>query len=205
MTPYVPIVFWTILSLGPIPIWHLLFHALLPAWKRSPRAFYGAGAGLWILFLPISRHLASGSSLLFVPSPPVKMLCLAVGVAMSLIALWSIWTLTPPRFFLWAALRPEENRPERIRRGPYRFAAHPTYLAMIITVASSFVASGEVVLLGAFAVIGSLLTVVMVLEQRELKARLDGSLVQPQPAPVDTEANRLISGSLPPTISGHPR
>lgn len=183
MTPHVPIVFWTILSLGPIPIWHLLFHAFLPCWKRTPWAFYGAGAGLWGLFLPIALRLASGSSVLFVPPPAAKLLCLGVGLAMCLIALWSIRTLTPRRFFLWAALRPEQNPPERIRRGPYRVAAHPTYLAMIVTVASSFLASGEAVLLGAFGAIGSLLTVVMVLEQRELKARLDGTFVRPPAGP----------------------
>lgn len=176
----VTIVFWTILSLGPIPLWHLLLHSFLPLWKKSPWAFYGAATSLWGLFVPLSHELACRSWSLFMPSGAVKLFCLCVGVAAFLIALWSIQTLTPRRFFAWAVLHPETNPPELIRRGPYRFTAHPTYLAILVAVGSSFLASGEVVLLGAFLAMGLLLALVVVLEHRELRTRLNASVPSPE-------------------------
>lgn len=173
MKPTVALVFWTLFMLGPVPLWHLLLHAALPFWRRHPRAFYGASVAVWALFFPLSTELGSGSSALFTPAAGVKGLCLAAGIAALLVSAWSIQALTPRRFFLWATLRPDEHPPVLVRRGPYRFAAHPTYLSMLVASAASFLASGEAVLLGAFFVMGALLTLVIVLEQRELRARLD--------------------------------
>jgi len=196
MTSPVPLVFWTILALGPIPIWHLLLHAGLPFWKRHPRAFYGAAAAVWALFLPLSQHLAARSSPLFVATGGVKLLCLGTGIVSFLVALWSIKTLTPSRFFLWAVLRPREHPPVLIRRGPYRFTAHPTYVAMIVAVASSFLASGEVVLLGACGAMALLLTLVATLEQQELRARLSGSFASsPDRAPAAAALAPLAMGT----------
>lgn len=177
-TTPVALVFWMVFALGPIPLWHLLLHSFLPFWRRSPRAFYGAAGVLWGLFLPFSHRLAGWSSAIFVPSDGVKLVCLGVGIASSLVALWSIKTLTPRRFFVWAVLRPGDRPPELIRRGPYRFVAHPTYLAMIAAVAASFLASGEIALLGTFVAMGLLLARVIVLEQRELTSRLKASLAR---------------------------
>jgi protein-S-isoprenylcysteine O-methyltransferase Ste14 len=175
MKPTVALVFWTLFTLGPIPIWHLLLHAALPFWRRHPWIFYGASAVVWALFFPLSSELGSGSSALFSPVAGVKWICLAAGVAALLVSGWSIVTLTPRRFFLWATLRPEESPPVLIRRGPYRFAAHPTYLSMLVAAAASFLASGEAVLLGTFFAMSVLLTLVIVLEQRELRSRLSAS------------------------------
>jgi len=171
MSQPVAIAFITILLLGPIPLWHLLLHAVLPAWRRSPSAFYVLAAVLWALFVPVSEHLAETSPRLFVPPPGVvgTGLCLS-GVAF-LVFVWSAATLTPRRFFVWAALRPRKGDEERILRGPYRYTAHPTYVAIVIAAASNFLASGQAVLLGAAAVLGVLLGIVAVLEQRELQAR----------------------------------
>lgn len=167
-----PIVFWTILSLGPVPVWHLLLHLFLPFWRRRPWACYAAAPVVVALFVPLADHLSGLPWVLFTPPDWVQLLCLGIGIAAFLVALWSIHSLTPRGFFAWAALRPDASPPERIRRGPYRFADHPAYLSIIVALASSFLASGEVVLLAAFVAISLLLALVMVLEQRELKARL---------------------------------
>jgi protein-S-isoprenylcysteine O-methyltransferase Ste14 len=170
----VAIIFWTLLSLGPIPIWHLLLHLFLPFWKRHPWGFYAAGAALWGLFVPISHELADESTALFETGHWIKLACLGAVVLAFGIAVWSIVVLTPRRFFVWATLRPDTAPPVLIRRGPYRFAAHPTYLAIIAVVAATFLASGELVLLAATGAMASLLMLVMVLERRELQARLAG-------------------------------
>ena len=184
MTVPVPLVFWTILVLGPIPFWHLLLHLFLPSWKRRPRAFYGAAGVLWVSFLPLAHRLAHHSSPLFTPPPELRLACLVASLAAFGVAAWSMVALTPSRFFLWAVLRPQETPAEWIRSGPYRYTAHPCYLAMVATAASSFLASGEAVLAVALGVLGTLLVVVGVLEQRELQARLKSPPAQRGAAPV---------------------
>ena len=168
----VPIVFWTVVGLGPIPFWHLLLHGALPFWRRHPRAFYGSAACLGVAFVPLARALASGSWTLFAAPAGIKPFCIAVSLLGLGVWVWSIATLTPRRFFAWAVLRPEETPAERIQSGPYRFTAHPCYVAMVATVAASFLASGELVLAVALGAMTLLLILVSLLEQRELKARL---------------------------------
>jgi protein-S-isoprenylcysteine O-methyltransferase Ste14 len=172
MNPAIAIAFATIFFLGPIPAWHLILHAFLPAWKRSPRAYYLLAAIVWALFGPLSWILARRSPLLFEPAREVRVLGLGVSGVAFLVALWSMATLSPRRFFMWAALRPDLSPPERILRGPYRFTAHPTYVAIVAATLSNFLASGSALLLGAVPAMALLLAVVSVLEQRELTERL---------------------------------
>jgi protein-S-isoprenylcysteine O-methyltransferase Ste14 len=176
----VALAFFTIAFLGPIPLWHLLLHAFLPAWRLRPRAFYVLAAAVWVLFVPLSWHLAAVSPCVFVPSPWMAGTGFALSGAAFLVFLWCVATLTPRRFFAWAALRPGPDDLRRIVRGPYRVAAHPCYCALVLTVASHGLASGQAVLLGAAVVIGVLLAGVAVLEQRELSARRSPSLPVPE-------------------------
>lgn len=169
----VPLIFWTVLGFGPIPFFHLLLHGALPFWRRHPRAFYGSAAALWSAFVPLAVVLASESWTLFVPPAGVKPVCLAVSLLGLGIWGWSVATLTPRRFFAWAVLRPDATAAEWIRSGPYRFTAHPCYLAMVATVGATFVASGEVVLAAALGAMAVLLTIVGLLEKRELNARVN--------------------------------
>ncbi|RPH50517.1 MAG: hypothetical protein EHM91_01970 [Planctomycetota bacterium] len=168
----VPLIFWTVVGLAPIPFWHLLLHGALPFWRRHPGGFYASAAALWAAFVPLAYALASESWTLFDPPSGVKPICLAVSLLGLGVWLWSMATLTPRRFFAWAVLRPEETPAEWIRSGPYRFTAHPCYVALVATTAATFLASGEVVLVGMLAAMAVLLAVVGVLEQRELKTRL---------------------------------
>jgi len=174
MSQSVQIAFYSLFLLGPVPVWHLMLHAFLPVWKRSPGAFYAAAAAVWALFAPLSWVLAENSPQLFVPEPWAIWTGLSLCAAASLVSVWSIVTLTPKRFFLWTVLRPEK-KPELIRSGPYRYLAHPTYLAIVVTAASNFLASGHASLLAAGVAITMLLAMVVVLEQRELSARMAAS------------------------------
>jgi len=193
-----PLVFWVVLGLGPIPFWHLLLHAALPFWKRRPLAFYGSAAALWTLFLPLASWLASASSPLFVPSAGMKLACLVESFLGLGVWIWSVAALSPKRFFGWAVLRPDDVKPLLIRSGPYRFAAHPSYFALLATVASSFLASGEAVLLGALFGMAVLLAAVVILEQRELRARLTSSGGRPQEATAAAGSPRSTTApSLP--------
>ena len=167
----VALAFFTIAGLGPIPLWHLLLHAFLPAWRLRPRAFYALAAALWVLFVPLAWHLAAVSPRVFVPSPWMARTGFALSGAAFLVFLWCVATLTPRRFFVWAALRPRPGDAQRIVRGPYRYTAHPSYCGIVLTVAAHGLASGQAVLLGAAVVIGLLLVAVAALEQRELSGR----------------------------------
>jgi protein-S-isoprenylcysteine O-methyltransferase Ste14 len=190
MTPPVVITFLTLYFLGPIPAWHFLLHAFLPAWRKSPRAYYLLAAAVWALFVPLAWLLAKTSPLLFLASRGVRMLGLGVSGAALGLAVWSMATLTPRRFFMWAVLRPRESPPERILRGPYRFTAHPTYLAILAASASNFLASGSAALLGVTAALSVLLPVVAVLEQRELSERLETPLPGRLLAPPSLSSSR---------------
>ena len=167
--------FWSLLAFGPVPIWHLLFHSFLAAWKRRPAAFYGVCALTGALFVPVSLHLARSSSQLFTPSKELQLACLGVAVLTAGLAAWSILALTPQRFFLWAVLRPDQVRPTRIVSGPYRFLRHPAYFALVLTTAAGFAASGEAVVLGQLAAMALILLRVAGLERRELEARVDAT------------------------------
>ena len=167
--------FWTLVVFGPIPFWHLAFHSFLPAWKRRPAAFYALCTLTWALFVPISLDLAQSSDELFTPSRGLRLACLGVSMITLAVGAWSVRTLTVQRFFFWAVLRPDRIRPTRVVSGPYRYVRHPAYLALVMTVAAGFVASGKGVVLGALAVISVLLTLVAALERRELEARLNGA------------------------------
>lgn len=175
MTQAVGIAFWTMVSLLPVPFWHLLLHSFLPVWRSSPKAFYSSCVALWALCWPCSWHLAWRSEVLFVPPDWIKVLCLGVSCLSFGIVLWTIRTLTPRRFFLWVTLHPEQHPSELIVRGPFRFVPHPTYLSIVVALGAGFLASGQAVLLAALVGVGFLLVGVILLEQRELRSRLAAS------------------------------
>jgi len=183
MTPPFAIAFFTLAFLGPVALWHFLLHGFLPAWRRNPAAFYVAGALVWVLFAPLAWQLVDLSPQLFAPTPWASAVGFAASGAGGLVFLWSLATLTPRRFFAWAALRPESCEARRVVRGPYRYVAHPSYLALVAAVAGHFLASGHAVLLGAAVGTGFLLSVVAALEQRELRERLNRPLPDRQLAP----------------------
>ena len=165
------IAFWTLFSLGPIPIWHLLLYSLLPRWRSRPKAFYSLCAAVWALFWPLSVGLAWASQPLFPPNDGLRIACLGMSLGAFGVALWSIKALTPRRFFLWAVLTPERNPAEPRIQGPYRFVRHPAYLSIMVGVTSSFLASGESVLLGALCVMSPMFARIIALEKQELKTR----------------------------------
>src|SRR5882672_7731802 len=74
------ITFWTLFSLGPIPIWHLLLYSLLPRWRNRPKAFYSFCAVVWALFWPLSGGLAWASQPLFPPPDGLRIACLVLSL-----------------------------------------------------------------------------------------------------------------------------
>jgi protein-S-isoprenylcysteine O-methyltransferase Ste14 len=175
--------FWAMFGFGPIPIWHLTLHSFLPSWKRRPGRFYAVCAAQWAFVAPLSLQLARSSDTVFEPSLGLRRICLAVSVLTFVVAVWSIRTLTPARFFMWSVLRPDQSKPVLIHSGPYRYLRHPAYAAIILTVAAAFLASGKLIVLQAFVAIAMLLLMVIGLEQRELESRLGAPAPELQSAP----------------------
>jgi protein-S-isoprenylcysteine O-methyltransferase Ste14 len=183
MTRPFAIAFFTLAVLGPVPLWHLLLHGLLPTWRKSPRAVYLLAAPLWIGVAPVWWRLADSSPQLFAPRAWGAVVGFSASVGGLLVFLWSLWALTPRRFFAWVVLRPGDGARERVVRGPYRYAAHPGYLALVATVSGHFLASGQAVLLWAALGMSVLLGIIAVLEQRELRERLKGPTSERDQAP----------------------
>lgn len=166
------IAFWTLISLGPIPFWHLALHLGLPQWRKRPAAFYAFSGLLWLGFWPLAESLAQVSPTHFEPPVWVKLACVGVGFLAIGLVLWSIHALSPKRFFFVAALYPDRVKPELVRQGPYRFLRHPAYVSILAAVAASFFASGERVLLAFLVTLALLLPVIATMELKELNARL---------------------------------
>lgn len=164
--------FWTIFVLGPIPVVHILLHAFLRFWRRYPCGWYILCAAVWALFFPLAKYAAGWPSVLFAPPAWLKIICGITAWSSLFLVLWSIGTLGPKRFFLWAVLRPGAMRQERIFGGPYKFFRHPAYTAYLATAFAAFFATGRSALLVFAAVMFLLMLIVIALESHELEIRL---------------------------------
>ncbi|MFH1193698.1 MAG: methyltransferase [bacterium] len=166
------IIFFTIFIFGPIPVVHILLHSFLKFWQKHPLYFYLYGAALWAAFIPISLFFSKNTSAIFTaPSWLIIIAWLTVFSALFLI-LWSIKTLGPKKFFLWAVLKPESIKQERIANGPYRFFRHPAYTAYAAIIIATFLATGYTALLSFSATFIALILIVIMLENHELSLRL---------------------------------
>lgn len=166
------IIFFTILIFGPIPLIHILLHLFLKFWRKHPLYFYLCGAALWAAFIPISLFFSKNTSTFFTaPGWLIIIAWLAAFGALFLI-LRSIKTLGAKKFFLWAALKPESIKQERIANGPYRFFRHPAYAAYAAIIIAAFLATGYQPLLFFSAISIALILIVIMLENHELSIRL---------------------------------
>jgi len=166
------IVFWTIFILGPIPVVHILLHAFLRAWRKHPLRFYLAAAAVWIVSFFLARWLGGMTDTIFTPPYWLKVLCAITGWSSLFLIFWSVGTLGPKRFFLWAVLRPQSVRQERIGLGPYKFFHHPAYTAYLSAAFAAFFATGRTALLVFVAVMFLLMLIVTARENHELEERL---------------------------------
>lgn len=166
--------FWTVLILGPIPVAHIFLHLFLKQWRRRPYSWYVACAAVWILFFFLAKRFSGISDVLFAPPAWLKIISIITAASSLFLVFWSIATLKPKRFFLWAVLRPESVRQERIGLGPYKFFHHPAYTAYLIMAFAAFLGTGRSVLLVFAAVMLLLMLIVMARENHELEERLGG-------------------------------
>lgn len=164
--------FWTIFILGPIPVVHILLHAFLRAWRKRPAMFYLAAGAVWILSFFLARWLAGNTDTIFAPPPWLKIICQVTGASALFLVAWSVKTLGPKRFFLWAVLRPQSVKQEKTVLGPYKYFRHPAYIAYLVTAFAAFFVTGKTVLLFFAIVTLLIMLVVMARENHELEERL---------------------------------
>lgn len=161
-----------IFLLAPIPVVHILLHAFLRQWRKRPIRFYLAASAVWIASFFLARWLAGNTDTLFTPPYWLKVICAITGWSSLFLVLWSVGTLGPKRFFLWAVLRPQSVRQEKIGLGPYKFFHHPAYTAYISAALAAFFGTGRTVLLAFAAVMFLMMLIVMARENHELEERL---------------------------------
>ncbi len=167
------IVFWTIFLLGPIPVVHILLHAFLRSWRKRPMRFYFVAAAVWVLSFFLAKWLAGNTDTIFVSPYWLKMLCIITAWSSLFLILWSVGTLRPKRFFLWAVLRPQSVKQEKIDLGPYKFFHHPAYTGYLSAAFSAFFGTGRTVLLAFAAVMFLLMLIVTARENHEMEERLE--------------------------------
>lgn len=165
--------FFTIFLLAPIPVTHFILHAFLPFWRKYTVWFYLTSMILWILSFFVAVVLARFGTQLFTPLNQLT----AVSVVLALFALFmilsSVITIGPKRFFLWAVLKPTTVEQKYIKSGPYYFISHPAYFGYTLITIAAFLATGRAVMFGFFLYTLFLILVVILLENHEIKKRLN--------------------------------
>lgn len=165
--------FFTIIFIAPIPIIHFFLHTFLLFWRRHTMWFYLMGVIIWLLFIPLAVILMKIEDTIFTPINQSLVASAILIVFAFLLILSAVFTLSPKRFFLWAVLRPKSVEQKYIKSGPYQFFPHPAYFGYIFVSLAAFIATGRVVMLGFFFYTLFSIIAVIVLENHEIKRRLN--------------------------------
>lgn len=156
----------------PIPIFHFWLHALLPWWRKNPLLFYVFCGTLWVAAFALFKAIAPISSDLFTPTEITTNIGQFLVILGFLMVLWSIYSLTPKRFFLWAVFRPESVIQKRIKKGAFRFIPHPAYNGYLIASLGAVLISGALYTIIVFVTLLIITPIMIWLEENELTKRL---------------------------------
>lgn len=156
----------------PVPVFHLWLHALLPTWRKHPFVLYLFGLALWVGAFYLIPVLDGISPQAFNPTNTSTIIGAGLIVVGFLAALWSLLTLGPIRFFVWAALRPSPALAVRIISGPFRFLPHPAYLGYVVVALGNLLWTGKLYLAGILTFLIILTPLVIWFEEHELAARI---------------------------------
>lgn len=156
----------------PVPVFHLWLHALLPMWRKHPFVLYLWGLALWIGAFYLIPVLDGISPQAFRPTDVSTVVGAALIIVGFAAALWSLLTLGPIRFFVWAVLRPSPALAVRIIRGPFRFLPHPAYLGYLAVALGNLLWIGKLYLAGILVFLVILTPLAIWFEEHELAARI---------------------------------
>lgn len=165
---------WIIAAISlPISIFHFWLHALLPWWQKFPLLYYAFCGGIWAGVFYLMREIdLRYIELLFSPTPITIGIGYALMLSGALMILWSIYSLTPKRFFMWAVLRPESMTKIKIKKGAFRFIPHPAYTGYITATFGALLYSGKLYMTIVFLILLTITPIMIWLEEDELKKRL---------------------------------
>jgi protein-S-isoprenylcysteine O-methyltransferase Ste14 len=153
----------------PIPLYWFVLHPLRAFWRRYPRAVYIVG--LACSWLPVTIAMAAFHRKLFSNTWP-STIRLATGIA--LIG-FEVWVFGRVRRDLGTARlvgKTElEGRGEIERGGIYSQIRHPRYLASLLAILGACLLAGTRLAYIAAAVWLALMTVIIGLEEREMRSR----------------------------------
>lgn len=161
--------------LTPVPVIHFWLHSQLHFWKKNPYYFYIWTVTIWIGSFFMFRYIDAVTPKIFLQySSPVF---LYVGIFMrfigALMVLSSFYVLGVKRFFLWCVLKPTSQGCNLVlKKGPFEFLPHPAYFGYMLLLLGNFFSSGKLYILVSFAFLFTLMPIVMMLEEEELRARV---------------------------------
>ncbi|MBI2426575.1 MAG: hypothetical protein HYV34_01895 [Candidatus Kerfeldbacteria bacterium] len=161
-----------LIFLLPIPFFHLLLHAFLPFWRRHPLLTYAMGAVLWIAAAVLAALVRDATWQIYSPPSWLAAPSISIGAIGAFLATWSIATIGPRRFLVWAVLKPENTEQKYIPSGPFRFLSHPAYTGYLLVWFALAIGTGYVVFVVSCVLAAMLFPIVVRLENNELHERV---------------------------------
>ena len=164
---------WIIFAIiAPVPVFHFWLHALLPFWRRAPLLFYAWCGIIWAAAFWFFFEINPRSPVLFSPNPWQANLGGALVWIGFAAAIFSVLSLGPIRFFMWAVLRPLVA--PRVRLGGiYRALPHPAYFGYIVVALGALLQTGSLLSALVLALQLTLTPIMIYFEEEEMKKRLD--------------------------------
>lgn len=161
-----------IFILAPVPFFHLWLHAMLGFWQKKPLLFYLFCIFCWIISFFTLKTASENSFFVYYPNDfSVGTGLLLVVVGFCLMA-FSILTIGPKRFFVWAVLNPSSVEQKKIVSGFFKIIPHPAYLGEILASLGVFFLSGKFYLILVFLFLFFLFPIVIYFEEKELSERI---------------------------------
>lgn len=160
----------------PVPLFHIILHRWLGMWRKVPYLYYAGWGIVWIaLGLFVFQKKTFAQIPLVSLGQEVRLIGFIFAALGIFLVLWSLSTIGPKRFFVWAALRPNEVEQKIITKGPFLLLRHPAYVGYQLLAFGSFLFTGWWSTFAVFVWLFLSTPFAIRLEERELAERVSKS------------------------------
>jgi protein-S-isoprenylcysteine O-methyltransferase Ste14 len=160
----------------PIPLYWFVVHPFRAFWRRYPRGVYVAG--LACSWLPVTIALVAFHGVLFRSGwpPPAEF---AAGIALIFFEIWIFWRVTHDLGAARLVGQKElEGTGEIQSQGIYARIRHPRYAGSFLAIVGACLLAGTRMAWMLAAIWLCLMTVVIALEEREMRARFGAQYLE---------------------------